>query len=326
MFATTRSLTRHLGRVALATLPFTVVACETKGVDAVRSAEASTPTTTTVTEPIKMAPTLVTGVLSDATIENGDAAYKAGKYKEAAAAFRMHVTTSQDAHSYYMLGLSSWKAGDFEGAEKAFEKSITLDSGFAKSYFNKGRVLLDLKRAPEAIEIIVKGLAIDSTSPDGWRLKARAQSENGDVTAAFTTYKEIVVRDETDGWTLNNLGMFFLSHNCNMEALGPLARAVQVRPTAPLFRNNFGMALERAGYPIAALHQYEQAVRDDSTFTKAVRNLARLKALVPDTNANDEVTTADLAEQFRQRVIAWKTEPKPSEVKTEVKPEVPPMR
>jgi tetratricopeptide (TPR) repeat protein len=324
MFATTRSFT-HLGRALLVTLPF-ATACETKSVATVREAEASTVTTTT-TEPLKMAPTLVTGVLSDATIENGDEAYKAGKYRDAAKAFKIRVETHQDAHSFYMLGLSSWKAGDFEGAVKAFDTSIDLDSGFAKSYFNQARVLLDLKRVPEALERITQGLTVDSTSADGMRLKARAQSENGEAMAAFQTYKELIVRDETDSWGLNNLGIFFLSHKCYTEALGPLARAVQVRPTAPLFRNNFGMALERAGYPIAALHQYEQAVRDDSTFTKAVRNLARLGAVVADPKANDEVTTADLAEQFRQRVIAWKTESKPTETKPiEVKPEVPPMR
>jgi hypothetical protein len=91
---------------------------------------------------------------------------------------------------------------------------------------------------------------------------------------------------------------------------------VQVKPTAPLFQNNFGMALERSGYTVAALRHYEEAVRNDSTFTKAVKNAERLRGTMTDTTATEEVSVTNLAEAFRLKVKAWKE----GGVKVEVRP------
>jgi tetratricopeptide (TPR) repeat protein len=219
-----------------------------------------------------------------------------------------------------MLGLSSWKAGDFTGAKEAFDKSIEMNPKFAKSYFNEARVLLDMKRAPEALELIQEGRTIDSTSPDGVRLKARAQSETGDIDGAMKTYRDLLVRDDADTWGLNNLGVLLLNRGESVDALGPLARAVQVKPTAPLFQNNYGMALERSGYKVAALRHYEEAVRNDSTFTKAMKNAQRLRGAVTDTTVKEEVAVSDQAEAFRQKVKTWKDGTSKGDVKPVEKP------
>jgi tetratricopeptide (TPR) repeat protein len=243
----------------------------------------------------------------EAAFDTPLAAYNAGEYHIAAGMYRTELGTRPgDARGHYMLGLASWKSGDFDGAIKALNRSLELDSGFAKGYFNKARVLLDLDRAPEALEMIEKGRTLDSTSADGWRLTARAQAASGDVEGALATYRELLVRDDSDVWALNNYGVLLLDRGEFEAALGPLARVVQVRPTSPLFQNNFGMALERSGYKLTALRHYEEGVRHDSTFAKAVRNAERLKALGLDTTAVEDVSERDLAEHFRQKVKAWK--------------------
>jgi len=317
---TTRSSLGHLARTALVVA---AVACGRDGdTSTIRTAEASTVQPFTPTDfPKPDAPGLTTGVLTDITVETGDVAYKAGHYRDAVNAYTMRVQTSPtDRHAFYMLGLSSWKAGDFDGAKVAFDKAIELDSSFAKSYFNGARVLLDMKRAPEALELIEKGLVVDSTSGDGLRLKARAQSEKGDVTAAFATYRDLLIRDDADAWSLNNFGMFLLQHGCVQESIGPLSRAVQVRPDAPLFLNNLGMALERGGYPVTALKHYELAVLKDSTFTKAVKNYGRLKGLVTDSAKAELINVPEQAEVFRSNVRTWKVQPTPNETKPPVDP------
>lgn len=312
MFATTRSA---IGRL-IVVLPFAVVACGgDKSAASLATAEAKPPVPVT---PAARLTTVANGgaPLSPATYENGDAAFKAGKYHDAAELFKTRVGSKPDANGFYMLGLSSWKAGDFAGAKEAFDKSIELNPNFAKSYFNEARVLLDTKRAPEALELIEKGRAIDSTSTDGVRLKARAQSEGGDIEGAMQTYRDLLVHDDADTWGLNNLGVLLLDRGEFTDALGPLARLVQVKPTAPLFQNNYGMALERSGYKVSALRHYEDAVRNDSTFTKAVKNAERLRGIVTDTTATEEVSVNSLAEAFRLKVKAWKE----GGVKVEVKP------
>ncbi len=315
MFATTRSAIGRLSRTVCVALPFAVVACGGDQTKATFATGETKPVT-----PVVPAARVTTGVSTAETYESGDAAYKAGKYRDAAELYKVRVGSKQDdANGFYMLGLSSWKAGDFAGSKEAFDKSIELNPGFAKSYFNEARLLLDTKRAPEALELIAKGRGIDSTSPDGVRLKARAQSESGDIESAMTTYRDLLIRDDADTWGLNNLGVLWLDRGQFEDALGPLARAVQVKPTAPVFQNNFGMALERSGYRIAALRHYEEAVRDDSTFTKAVKNAERMRGIVTDSTGTDEVTVNDLAEAFRLKVKAWKD----GVVNTAVKPAEP---
>lgn len=233
-------------------------------------------------------------------------AYKAAEFKKASEMYKTTLaSTPKDAYGHYMLGLSSWKSGDFVGAKVAFDKSIQLDPKFAKAYFNEARVLLDLKRAPEALELIEKGRLLDSISLDGWRLTARAQSESGDVEGAMNTYRALLKNNDADAWGLNNLGMLMFNRGEVQEALGPLARAVQVKPTAPLFLNNFGMALEQSGHMSAALVHYELAVKHDSSYTKAVRNAERLKLMVKDSTMDGDVNVGELAEQFRLKVRSW---------------------
>lgn len=304
----------HIGRPAVAMLiamsSVLLLACSggEKTDSTVAVAEASPiESPVSVDTPTTSVESAGTTVSTGTTFETPLAAYNAGEYRTAAEMYRVDAGTKpDDAHVHYMLGLASWKSGDFAGAMKAFDKSLELDPGFARSYFNQARVLLDLNRSPEALEMIEKGRAIDSTSPDGWRLKARAQAESGDVDSAMTTYRELLVRDDSDVWGLNNFGVLLLDRGEFEEALGPLARLVQVRPTSPLFQNNFGMALERSGYKVAALKHYEEGVRHDSTFAKAVKNAERLKAVSLDPAVAEGVSELELAEQFRQKVKSWK--------------------
>ncbi len=317
MFATTRSALVRVSRTAIVALPFAIVACGGDKSAAVSTAEAKSPVPVTPAAHLTTVTNGGAGIAPEKTYENGEAAFKAGKYRDAAEMYKTRVGTKPgDANGFYMLGLSSWKAGDFAASKEAFDKSIELNPGFAKSYFNEARLLLDMKRAPEALELIEKGRAIDSASPDGVRLKARAESEGGNIEGAMQTKRDLLVRDDADTWGLNNLGVLLLDRGEFTDALGPLARVVQVKPTAPLFQNNLGMALERSGYKVAALRHYEEAVRNDSTFTKAVKNVERLRGVVTDTTAKEEVNVNDLAEAFRQKVKTWKD----FGVKVEVKP------
>jgi tetratricopeptide (TPR) repeat protein len=344
MFTTARSTRIHrLSWTALAVVPFVLAACGGDKADAKPVRSVTVIDSHAIQPPgppkgdVKPASNTTVGgtagrtavdVTMPATYENADAVFKGGHYPEAAEMFEKYVASNpNNAFGFYMLGLSSWKAGDFDRAEEAFDKSIDLNPAFAKSYFNQGRVLLDLKRAPEALEQIEKGLGIDSTSSDGWRLKARAQAASGDMDGAIKTYQTLLVRADEDLWGLNNLGVLMLDTGDYEGALGPLARVVQLKPTSPLFQNNFGMALERSGYPVAALHAYETAVRDDSGYTKAVKNAERLRGIVTDSTVKDEVTVQDLAEAFRLKVKMWReTVTPPAQVEVEVKPDSVPVK
>ena len=69
------------------------------------------------------------------------------------------------------LGLAYYGAEDFVSAERSFRHTIALDSKHSPGYQNLGNTLINVLRAEEAIEILEKGLELDSSSTHSlWNL------------------------------------------------------------------------------------------------------------------------------------------------------------
>lgn len=262
------------------------------------------PASTTITAPGSAGPGgPVTAVAiaepAPATYEASEEALRAGDYDAARRGFEAYTGRKpENAWGWYMLGYSSWKAGDPEGALVAFDSALARDPRHLKSLYNSGRVLLDVGRPREALDRLQAAVEVDSSAAEGWRLLGRSFQAIGDGEAAVSAYRQALVLDEHDAWALNNLGVLYLHEGMAKDAIGPLARAVEVRPASPVFRNNLGSALERAGYPAAAKAAYANAVAADSGYAKAKGNLERVSALVPEGTA-PEIDVAHAAEEFR---------------------------
>ncbi len=214
-----------------------------------------------------------------------------------------HVVTATDARA---VGLDAMRRGRYRDAVKAFDRAITLEPGVTSHYLGAARALLDWGRPGEAAERSVEALTIDSSSTEALRLLARAQARQGLAEQASETYRRALIVDEDDVWTLNNYGSFFLEQGEPELALGPLARAVQLRSTSPVFQNNLGVALERAGHPVSAKRAYQAAVRADSGYANAVGNLARIAGLIGEVAEPDGADLIHLAELFRLEVGMWR--------------------
>jgi tetratricopeptide (TPR) repeat protein len=293
---------------ALALAPLALAACGGKDSSSRTTSDAGgTPTiinastTTSSSEGISSpaAPT------ASATFEDAEAAYQAGNYVEARRLFESYITTRpENPWGHYMLGLAAWKSGDLESAEGSFNRAIALDSAHVKSYINGARVLLDLGRNHEALERGQQALALDPSSTDGLRVVARAYHSMGRADSAIEAYRNALLADDRDVWSLNNLGVLYLDKGEPELALAPLARAVQLRSTAPVFQNNLGLALERTGHIAAAQLAFQAALQADSTYSKAVVSLARVSALVAD--STDIVDLDELAQVFRMQLGIWR--------------------
>jgi tetratricopeptide (TPR) repeat protein len=128
----------------------------------------------------------------------------------------------------------------------------------------------------QALERIEKALALEPMSNEGLRLLGRTKYQLSDVDGAIEAYHRALSLDEHDVWTMNNLGLIYIEQGRSADALPPLARAVELRSNSPVFLNNLGTALERAGYPVAAAKEYEAAIAVDSSYAKASASLARV--------------------------------------------------
>ena len=204
-----------------------------------------------------------------------------------------------------MLGLSSWKAGEYEAADAAFQRAIDLDPRHVKSFLNLARVYLDTERPADALVKTEEALVIDPGSSVAFRLEGRAHHQLGSLDPAIESYRQAILVDEQDAWSMNNLGLILIERERFIEALPPLARAVELRDDVAVFQNNLGMALERTGYFTLAEQAYKSAVAIDGSHEKAYVNLGRAEGL-EDEMRLEPLDLGDLAQNFRDEVEGWR--------------------
>ena len=239
------------------------------------------------------------------SFETAEAAFRERRYGDAVRDFTAYTADRPgNAWGFYMLGLSSWKAGDFTTAEEALRQALSIDPTHVKSYLNLSRVLLDAGQPDSAIAMLDTVLKIDDSLGEAYRLIGRAHDAKGERDEAVTAYHEALVLDSTDVWAMNNLGHTLIVQGAYDEALRPLARAVELVPEVATFQNNLGIALEQTGHFTLAAEAYRAALAADSGFTKASVNLQRVETLKEDPNI-PPVDLKSLAQEFVQQIGSW---------------------
>ena len=215
-----------------------------------------------------------------ASFADGEAAYAAKNYTEAATIFEDYTMQKpENAWGHFMLGLSTWKAGDLDKSQKAFETALSIDPDHLKSLVNLGRVLIEKKQYDDAINTLMKAGDIEPKSTDVYRLLGRSYHAQGKTDDAIDAYTRAIELDDKDAWSMNNLGLVLLEKKRADEALPYFAKAVELKKNVAVFHNNLGMALEHTGRFGAAATAYRNAVTTDPAYDKAKQNLARVEAV-----------------------------------------------
>ena len=241
------------------------------------------------------------------TYADAERAFHRGRYEEAASMFEAYSESNPDnAWGHYMLGLSAWKTGDHTRALEAFDAALRIEPTHRKSLLNSARVLLETSRPKDALTRVQQALAIEPLSSEGLRLLGRSYYELGQIDQAIDAYERAIAIDDRDTWAMNNLGFIYIQQGRSEDALLSLARAVELRSNVPVFQNNFGTALERAGHLVPAKQAYEAALTADSTYSKAAVGLARVTAQGGESDTA-VVDVASLSREFQAQVEEWRT-------------------
>ena len=221
--------------------------------------------------------------LPKVSLTDAELAYHDKRYAEATKLFATYADQNpNNPWGHYMLGLSAWKSGDLVLAETAFGESLELDPKHVKALHNLARVNLEQGRPRDARDRLVEALEIDSSSGETYRLMGRVRSAMNQPNEAIAAYRVALAKNPTDVWSMNNMALVMIQQGKNDEALGPLARAVQLDSTVAVFQNNLGIALEHTGRFILATQAYKAAVAIDGGYTKAKLSLARVEGRVED--------------------------------------------
>ena len=211
---------------------------------------------------------------------DGQTAYQARKYSDAAAMFERYTAQRPaNAWGHYMLGLSAWKSGDLARSEQAFEAALSIDPLHVKSLVNLSRVFIEEKRYDDALDRLTAAAEINPESTEVFRLLGRTYVAQGKTGEAMDAYRRAIEIDTFDAWSMNSLGLLLVETKRADEALPLLVKAVGLRQAVPAFHNNLGMALEHTGRFKAAAEAYKAALTVDPGYDKAKRNLARVEAV-----------------------------------------------
>ena len=305
-----RSINHHpRAFTAAALLALGLMACGDKDTQTVAATD--TPAVASITAQSESSG-VETGVVrvdySNVTYETAESTYMDRRYDEATRMFEGYVQRKPDnPWGHYMLGLSAWKSGDLDRARTALERSHELDPSHVKTLLNLTRVLLDQNMAGEAKEHAEAALALDSTSGEVHRMLGRVHTALGEPDEAVDAYRTALTIDPAEVWSMNNLALIYIQQERFDEALGPLARAVQLRPGSPIFQNNLGIALEGTGHIGAAREAFLAAIAADSGYAKAQVSVKRVEGLEDDpTIAPVELEV--LADAFEREVQRWREE------------------
>ena len=241
----------------------------------------------------------------EVTYEGAEAAYLDRDYRKAVDMFTVYTgERAENPWGFYMLGLSAWKAGDYEKAEGAFRMALDLDPDHLKSHINLARVFLDSGSPESAAACVDEALAIEPGSAVAYRLRGRALHQLGERDGAIEAYRNALMIDDHDAWSMNNMALIMIEQERFEEALSPLARAVEIKGGVALFHNNLGMALERCGYYRAAEKAYDTALTLEF-YERPEINFERISQ-VDEEPGLEPVDLAALSSGFAGQVESWK--------------------
>ena len=237
-----------------------------------------------------------------ASYEDAEAAFRAGRYGEAVDLFGIYAEERPgNAWGHYMLGLAGWKAGHLDIAETHLLRSAELVPDHVATKVNLARVLIEAGRPEEAKRQAAAAEELDPGAVQAKRVHARALSASGEHAAALGKYEDALWIYPDDSWSLNNLGHLLILQGRHDEALGPLALAVRLDSANVTFLNNFGSALEGAGFTVAALAAYRSAAAIDPGAVAAA-SAERLGARVA-ADEPPQVSAAELAHAYREGLV-----------------------
>jgi Tfp pilus assembly protein PilF len=312
-----RDGSRGIGVLAAVLALGGVTACGDDAVDrlelaltAAEPAPVATPAVPTDTYPVIETTPVVETKAQPTTVVSYDAAeaaYRSGRHGDAVELFTGYVATRPaNAHGHYMLGLSSWRAGDSDGAERALARAVELDGTNVRARTNLARVLLEQRRAADAVVHLEAALAVDMGAHEVWRVLGNAYAQLGSTEAALDAYREALVLHGDDAWSMNNYGLVLIQLSLFDDAVPPLARAIELVPGSATFQNNLGVALERIGELAAAARAFEAALVADDGHDRARTSLARVRARLDAVPEFAGIDLAAAARDFTEQVARWR--------------------
>lgn len=253
---------------------------------------------TTLATALILALALAVPVSADEDWDAGVAAYKAGNFDQAAAAFALYVEKVEDAYQgHQMLGVALLKAGEARKAATHLQRANELNPDTWAIQLPLGQALLASGQGRDACAVL--GGINESSLPSAnrttlYQLRAKASCGGG-----IGDLRKIAQAKNT-GETWAAYGVAALNEGELSEAITALDKAVGLEPNEPRIRKSHVSALVRQARSV-------QGRQKEALYDKAVDSAKRYAEL--QSGFNSQLTYGEVllgAKDYSQAVAALK--------------------
>jgi Tfp pilus assembly protein PilF len=190
----------------------------------------------------------------------GAALVQIGRHDDAIAALERAVEHDPEHEAaLYNLGIARGAANDLAGAEDAYSQLLRAHPDHHRGKTNLASVYLTLGKPERALPLLDAVLVADPDDRNARLNRAIALTRSGKNDAAIGAYRAMLAATPNDVDALTNLGVLLMRVRPE-EAVAPLARAAELKPTHAGVLMNHVTALLNVGADAQARVVFEQAL------------------------------------------------------------------
>jgi len=194
-------------------------------------------------------------------LENALALHKAGRLKEAEAAYRKIIAENQQAaDAYHFLGLIEAATGRLEAAETSIARAVELKPDRPTFHYNLGFVVQGLERFGRALEHYQKSLRLDPNQPAGHYNAGLVLSRLRRYDEAAKAFEAAIALQPNYAEAWGNLGAARRLLGNLEGAITACRKALEINPNQAEVLATLGNAAKEQGDYGAALEHYKMAI------------------------------------------------------------------
>lgn len=178
-----------------------------------------------------------------------------------------------------IYGMSLRKLGRLSGAEAAYMKAITLDTNYIDAYRHLGSVLLQQKKAHEAVKYFCLATDKQPGNIDLLVELSNALNEAGDYAKATQVCQKAIGLNGSNPFIYTNLGNTFYAMGDQEQALACYTMALELSPGFVIAAYNQALTLEKLGRVNEAIHALRSLIASEPKHINAHIKLGDLLKL-----------------------------------------------
>jgi Tfp pilus assembly protein PilF len=159
--------------------------------------------------------------------------------------------------------------GNYPAAADAFQRAISIDPQFARSYYCQANLERELGKYSESFTNYNKAIALDPAIADFYNNRGLLNYEMGNPQASIEDFQKAIELKPDEGMFLNNLGVLYQCLNQLEPAKALFEKAMAIDPSYLSSYCNLGIVYSVLGDQEKAIEYYDQAIALNPSYETA---------------------------------------------------------